>query len=105
MQGLCAEKKAIGPRKSLDCSTLQSIADKESANRDQARERRKLENCHDHQEDKAPCVHENSHCLSSHLAALGHLGPNAPNKIRTMSETCSSPTSGIQVASKCFRSD
>ena len=40
MQGLCAEKKAIGPRKSLDCSTLQSIADKESANRDQARERR-----------------------------------------------------------------
>ncbi len=33
MQGLCAEKKAIGPRKRLDCSTLQSIADKESANR------------------------------------------------------------------------
>ena len=38
MQGLCAEKKAIGPRKRLNCSTLQSIADKESANRDQARE-------------------------------------------------------------------
>ncbi len=34
MRGLCAEKKAIGPRKRLDCSTLQSIADKESANRD-----------------------------------------------------------------------
>jgi len=37
MQGLCVEKKAVGPRKRLDCSTLQSIADKESANRDQAR--------------------------------------------------------------------
>ncbi len=37
MQGLCAEKKAIGPRKQRDCSTLQSIADKESANREQAR--------------------------------------------------------------------
>ena len=37
MQGLCAEKKALGPRKRLDCSTLQSIADKEFANRDQAR--------------------------------------------------------------------
>ncbi len=33
MQGLCAEKKAIGPRKRFDCSTLQSIADKESGNR------------------------------------------------------------------------
>ena len=31
MQGLCAEKKTIGPRKRLVCSTLQSIADKESA--------------------------------------------------------------------------
>ena len=30
MQGLCADKKAIGPRKPRD--TLQSIADKESAN-------------------------------------------------------------------------
>ncbi len=39
MRALCAEKVAIGPRKRLDCSTLQSIADKESANRDQARER------------------------------------------------------------------
>jgi len=39
MQGLCAEKKAIGPRKRFDCSTLQSIADKESTNRDQARSR------------------------------------------------------------------
>ena len=28
MQGLCTEKKAIGPRKQRDCSTLQSIADK-----------------------------------------------------------------------------
>ena len=37
MRGLCAAKKAIGPRKRLDCSTLQSIADKEFANRDQAR--------------------------------------------------------------------
>ncbi len=36
MRGLCAEKKAIEPRKRFDCSTLQSIADKESANRDQA---------------------------------------------------------------------
>ena len=36
MQSLCAEKKAIGPRKRLDCSTLQLIADKESANRDQS---------------------------------------------------------------------
>jgi len=35
---LCAEKKALGPRKRLDCSTLQSNANKESANRDQARE-------------------------------------------------------------------
>jgi sensor histidine kinase YesM len=34
MQGLCAEEKAIGPRKRFDCSTLQSIAEKESANRD-----------------------------------------------------------------------
>ena len=31
MQGLCAEKKAIGPRKQRDCSTLQSIADKEES--------------------------------------------------------------------------
>ena len=38
MQGLCAEKKAIGPRKQRDCSTLQSIADKKPANRDQARD-------------------------------------------------------------------
>ncbi len=37
MQGLCAEKKAIGPRKWLGYSTLQSIADLESASRDQAR--------------------------------------------------------------------
>ncbi len=34
MRALCAEKKAFGPRKRFDCSTLQSIADKESANRD-----------------------------------------------------------------------
>ena len=33
MQGLCAEKKAIGPCKQFDCSTLQPIADQESANR------------------------------------------------------------------------
>ena len=33
MQGLCAEKKAIGPRKRFNCSTLQSIPDKEAANR------------------------------------------------------------------------
>ena len=32
MQGLCAKKNAIGPRKRLDCRTLQSIADKEFAN-------------------------------------------------------------------------
>ena len=31
MQRLCAEKKAIGPRKRLNYSTLQSIVDKESA--------------------------------------------------------------------------
>ena len=37
MQGLCAEKKAVGPRKRFNCSALQSIADKESANRDRAR--------------------------------------------------------------------
>ncbi len=28
MRALCAEKKAIGPRKRFDCSTLQSIAEK-----------------------------------------------------------------------------
>ena len=38
MRALCAEKKAFGPRKWRDYSTLQSIADKEFANRDQARE-------------------------------------------------------------------
>ncbi len=37
MRGLCAEKNAIGPRKRLNYSTLQSIVDKESANRGQAR--------------------------------------------------------------------
>ena len=38
MEGLCAEKKALGPRKRFDCSTLQSITDKESTNRGQARD-------------------------------------------------------------------
>ena len=33
MPGLCAEKVAVGPRKWLNYSTLQSIVDKESANR------------------------------------------------------------------------
>ncbi len=33
----CAEKVAVRPRKRLDYSTLQSIVDKESANRGQAR--------------------------------------------------------------------
>jgi len=37
MRALCAEERTIGSRKRFDCSTLQSIADKESANRDQAR--------------------------------------------------------------------
>ncbi len=37
MQGLCAEKNATGPRKRLNYSTLQSIVDKESTNRGQAR--------------------------------------------------------------------
>jgi len=37
MQGLCAEKKAIGTRKRLNYITLQSIADKESANRGRSR--------------------------------------------------------------------
>ena len=39
MRALCAEKLAIGPRKRLDCSSLQSIGDKKSANRDQASSR------------------------------------------------------------------
>ena len=36
MRASCAEKVAVRPRKRLDYSTLQSIVDKESANRGQA---------------------------------------------------------------------